>query len=87
LVPGVLTLETAAEGVLYAAVDAGILVKTGKEVRISVRRAVLGADLQHLREMVEHEYSVLDQTERDVRRVSEKLESGLLRRMVELRRE
>ena len=87
VVPGILTFETKTEGVAYAALDVGMLVKTGADVHISVRRAVLGGDLGSLRETVEREYAVLDQTEREVRHVSEKLENGFLRRMVALHRE
>jgi F-type H+-transporting ATPase subunit epsilon len=87
LVPGILTFETQAGGVAYAALDAGVLVKIGADVHISVRRAVLGAELGSLRETVRREYSVLDQTEREVRQLSEKLENGFLRRVVELHRE
>jgi F-type H+-transporting ATPase subunit epsilon len=87
LVPGILTFETQAKGVAYAALDAGVLVKIGADVNISVRRAVFGTDLKRLRESVQREYSVLDQTEREVRQVSEKLENGFLRRIVELHRE
>jgi F-type H+-transporting ATPase subunit epsilon len=87
LVPGILTFETQTEGVAYAAVDLGVLVKCGADVHISVRRAVCGTDLGRLRETVQREYAVLDQTEREVRHVSEKLENGFLRRMVALHRE
>jgi F-type H+-transporting ATPase subunit epsilon len=87
LVPGILTFETQAKGVAYAALDAGVLVKIGADVHISVRRSVFGTDLGRLRESVQREYSVLDQTEREVRQVSEKLENGFLRRIVELHRE
>jgi F-type H+-transporting ATPase subunit epsilon len=87
LVPGILTFETQAEGVAYAALDVGVLVKIGADVHISVRRAVFGADLGRLRETVQREYSILDRTEREVRQVSEKLENGFLRRVMELHRE
>lgn len=87
LVPGILTFETQAEGVVYAAVDVGVLVKAGAHVHISVRRALLGTDLERLRETVEREYAVMDQTEREVRQVNEKLENGFLRRLVVLHRE
>jgi len=87
LVPGVLMFETQAGGVSYVGVDMGVLVKTKADVQISVRRAVAGADLEHLRETVAREYAVLDQTERDVRHVSEKLETEFLRRMVALHHE
>jgi F-type H+-transporting ATPase subunit epsilon len=84
LVPGVLTFETDAKGIVYVAVDAGVLIKTGAEVLISVRRAVCGSVLARLRETVEREYAVQDRTEREVRHVSERLENGFLRKMVEL---
>ena len=87
LVPGILTFDTQTEGVTYVAVDVGVLVKTGADVRISVRRAVVGRDLERLRNTVEREYSVLDQTEREVRYVSEKLESRVLRQLVALHHE
>lgn len=87
LVPGVLTFKTQSEGVVYVAVDIGVLVKTGADVHISVRRALVGTDLAHLRETVAREYAVLDQTEREVRNVNEKLENGFLRRMVALHRD
>ena len=84
LVPGILTFQSAGEGVVYVAIDVGVLVKAGPDVRISVRRALLGTELAGLRETVEREYAVLDQSEKDVRQVSEKLEAGFLRRMVAL---
>ena len=87
LVPGILTVETQSAGILYIAADRGVFVKTGKDVRISVRGAVRGSDLARLRETVEREYAVLTQTEQEVRHVSEKLESGFLRRMVALHHE
>jgi F-type H+-transporting ATPase subunit epsilon len=87
LVPGVLTYETQTERVVYIAVDAGVLVKTAADVRISVRRAVTGTDLARLRETVEREYTILDRIELDVRHTSEKLENGFLRRLVALHHE
>ena len=84
LVPGILSFEIQTEAVAYVAVDVGVLIKTGMDVHISVRRAVLSTDLERLRDTVEREYAVLDQTERDVRHVSERLENGFLRRLVAL---
>jgi F-type H+-transporting ATPase subunit epsilon len=37
LAPGILTYETAAEGEVFVAIDEGVLVKTGPDVRVSVR--------------------------------------------------
>ena len=81
LTPGILTYETEAEGEVYLAVDEGVLVKTGAEVLVSVRRALGGADLGRLRAAVEQEFLTLDAQEQSVRSVLAKMESGLIRRM------
>ena len=80
LSPGILTYETEADGVVYVAIDEGILVKTGPQVQVSVRRAVSGANLAELRSVVEQEFLVLDEREQSVRSVMAKLETGFLRR-------
>ena len=56
-----------------------MLVKTGPDVSISVRRAMVGANLAQLRQAVEQEFSQLNAQEQDVRTVMAKLESGVLR--------
>ena len=53
LAPGILTYETEADGEVFVAVDEGVLVKTGPDVLVSVRRALGGTDLGQLREAVE----------------------------------
>jgi F-type H+-transporting ATPase subunit epsilon len=83
LAPGILTYETAAEGTVYMAVDAGVLVKTGPEVVLSVRNAIGGANLGKLREAIEQEFLNLDERERSVRSALAKLESGFARRFLE----
>ena len=80
LSPGILVYETEAEGEVYIAVDEGVLVKTGADVLVSVRRAMAGKDLGQLRESVEQEFLELDEDERNARSVMAKLESGFLRR-------
>jgi len=87
LTPGILIYETPSEGEVYVAVDEGVLVKTGPNVFVSVRRALGGADLAQLREAVEREYLALDQEEQSVRSVMAKLESGFLRRFASLEHE
>lgn len=87
LVPGILTYETDAEGETYLAVDEGVLVKTGQDVLVSVRRAMGGTgkdQLQQLRASVEQEFLTLDEQEQSVRAVMAKLETGFLRRFVRL---
>ena len=84
LVPGILIFETTALGEAMVAIDAGILVKTGTEVCISVRGAINGADLSQLRTVVEHDYKTLDESERSARSVVAKLEMGFLSHFVQL---
>ncbi|MDR3391693.1 MAG: F0F1 ATP synthase subunit epsilon [Sulfuriferula sp.] len=87
LLPGILVFETEADGVVYMAVDEGVLVKTGADVLISVRNAIAGTELAKLRETVEREFLNLDEQERDARVVLAKLESGFIHRFKEFRGE
>ncbi|MEO7714923.1 MAG: F0F1 ATP synthase subunit epsilon [Capsulimonas sp.] len=87
LAPGILTYETAAEGEVYLAVDEGVLVKTGSDVLVSVRRAIGGTDLASLRAAVEKEFLTLDDQEQSVRVVMAKLETGFLRRLASFQNE
>jgi F-type H+-transporting ATPase subunit epsilon len=81
LVPGILIYETAADGEVFVAVDEGVIVKTGPDVLVSVRRALAGTDLGQLRAAVEQEFLTLDDHERSVRSVLAKMEGDLIRRM------
>jgi F-type H+-transporting ATPase subunit epsilon len=87
LVPGILTYETDQKEVKYIAIDEGVLVKAGDEVMVSVRNAIGGANLGKLRESVEKEFRELDETERKIRSVMAKLESGFLYNLKKYRRE
>lgn len=87
LIPGILLYETEAEGEVFVAVAEGILVKTGSEVLVSVRRALGGADLAQLRDVVEQEFRKLDEHERSVRSVMAKLESGFVSRFASFQHE
>ncbi|QBB71160.1 F0F1 ATP synthase subunit epsilon [Pseudolysobacter antarcticus] len=80
LVPGILIYQSAGEGEVFVAVDDGVLVKTGADVLISVRRAVSGTDLGRLRDVVEKEFSTLDDQERSARLATAKLETNFLSR-------
>ena len=82
LAPGILVYETEADGEVFLAVDEGVLVKTGPDVLVSVRRAIGGTDLGQLHAAVEKEFLNLDESERNERSVSARLETGLLRRFV-----
>ncbi|MGK2860365.1 MAG: F0F1 ATP synthase subunit epsilon [Chitinophagaceae bacterium] len=78
IVPGILTYETEEGGVHYLAVDEGVLVKAGLQVMLSVRNAIGGADLGKLHESVKKEFMNLDESERNVRSVMAKMESGFM---------
>lgn len=67
LVPGILSFETETNEVFYA-VDEGILVKCGPEVRVATYRAVGGEDLGTLRQLVSEQFEALDEHERRARR-------------------
>lgn len=83
--PGILMYQKTGGQTIYTAIDQGILVKTGALVVISVRNAIGEADLGHLQQAVEQEFLNLDERERDVRDSLAKLESGFIRRYLELR--
>lgn len=87
LIPGILLYETQAEGEVFVAVAEGILVKTGSEVLVSVRRALGGADLAQLRDVVEQEFRKLDEHEQSVRSVMAKLETGFVSRFASFQHE
>jgi F-type H+-transporting ATPase subunit epsilon len=84
LSPGILIYQTSSDGEVFLAVDQGVLVKTGPDVLVSVRRALSGSDLGQLRQAVERQFLALDQRELDVRAVVAKMETDLVRRMARL---
>lgn len=86
LTAGILTYETEKDGEVYVAVDEGILVKAGNEVQVAVRNAIGGMSLGKLRQAVEREFVNIDETEKQVRAVLARLESGFLRRFAEYHR-
>jgi F-type H+-transporting ATPase subunit epsilon len=87
LEPGILTYETESNGEVLVAVDEGVLIKTGLDVLVSVRRALGGADLGQLRDTVEQEFLTLDEQEQSMQVVMTKLEAGFLRRFASFQHE
>jgi F-type H+-transporting ATPase subunit epsilon len=83
LAPGILTYETKQDGTVYLAVDEGVLVKAGQDVRVSVRHAIGGADLSQLHEAVKREFLMLSEGERNLRAAISKIEGGFLRGVAE----
>ena len=87
LVPGILIYQTGSGGEVLVAVDEGVLIKTGAEVLVSVRRAIGGTDLGQLHAAVEKEFLTLDENEQSVRSAVAKLETGFLSRFATLHHE
>lgn len=86
LVPGILMYE-ASSVVTYVALDEGVLVKAGADVRISVRRAVSGASLEELKNTVQRNFAATDQRQREVRVALSKMEAGLVGQLSRWRHE
>ncbi|MBK7061286.1 MAG: F0F1 ATP synthase subunit epsilon [Rubrivivax sp.] len=85
LAPGIFSFETAADGEVFVAVDDGVLIKAGADVVVSVRRAMIGADLGTLRAAVEREFRAEDELARQLREAMDKLEIAFLTRLGALR--
>ncbi len=77
LVPGIFMYEINGSA-KYIAVDAGVMVKAGSEVLLSVRNAIGGVDLGKLGDLVKSEFKQQEETESNTRAVTAKLESGFL---------
>ncbi|KQC10767.1 MAG: ATP synthase F0F1 subunit epsilon [Smithella sp. SDB] len=85
LAPGIFTYEPVNGGQEIMAMDVGTLVKKGSDVLVSTRNAVRAPDLGKLKEVVAHQYDVLDEREKMVRSAAARLEASLIRRFVELK--
>ncbi|PZD70912.1 ATP synthase epsilon chain [Acaryochloris thomasi RCC1774] len=79
LVPGIVTLVADQGEETFVAVDEGILVKSGSEVRISTRNAAQGTELNCLKQQVEQQFRAIDEQERLTRSALAQLEASLAR--------
>jgi F-type H+-transporting ATPase subunit epsilon len=86
LVPGILVYQCDSQSETYVAVDEGMLIKTGREILIAVRRAVGGTDLAQLRSAVAREFLQRDATQKSLRSSLLKIESTLFSRVAALHR-
>jgi F-type H+-transporting ATPase subunit epsilon len=84
IVPGILTYESDGTALTYVAVDEGVMVKAGDDVRVSVRHAISGTDLSQLHEAVKREFLMIDEQERSVRAAVARMEGGFVRRVAEI---
>ena len=83
LVPGILYFHVG-DDEHYAAIDAGILVKCGRDVFVSTPNGVEGTDLATLQALVAEHFLELDEHERKARTALGRLEAGALRGFREL---
>lgn len=83
LAAGILTFTLPNGQEEFLAVDEGILVKQGADVRVSTRNAVLGQQLGELKHMIEERFKKLDEFEKKSRDALYKMEADLVRRFLE----
>lgn len=82
--PGILIFTKANDDEVFVAVDEGVLVKTGFEVQVSVRNAVINANLEKLHDVVEQEFLAVDEQTQQVRAVMARLESNFLHKFAKI---
>lgn len=84
LVPGILAFELEDGEEVLLAIDDGILVKQGASVRVSVRHAVRGDDLEALQQAVQQQFRHLDEREQQARSTLAHLETSFIRELIDL---
>ncbi|MEA3241042.1 MAG: F0F1 ATP synthase subunit epsilon [Pseudomonadota bacterium] len=86
LVPGLLFFVNHDDREIFLAVDEGVLVKCGRQVLVSSRRAVQGTDLGTLTRLVQDEFLTLDDREKMVRSAISKIEADFIRSFLEIQK-
>ena len=81
---GIITYTIANDQPLYIAVDEGVLVKVGKQVRVSVRDAHTDVDLEALTRHVNQKLLARQEQEREMRTALARLDSGFMQGIKEL---
>lgn len=85
LEPGLLAYRSTEGGEEhFIAIDSGVLVKQGDQVRVSVRNAVSDASLEELSAVVEDRFRELDEHERKVQTAVARLEANFMRSFMDL---
>ena len=82
LVPGIMAYESDRGEESFLAVDSGILVKQGEQVRVATRMAIRG-ELGFLRKEVENMINEVDDREKTTRSAVARLEASFVRRFME----
>jgi F-type H+-transporting ATPase subunit epsilon len=86
LPPGLFVYVTVVGEERFLGIDEGVLVKRGREVRVSVIDAFESDDLTSLRAQVASRFLTLDDQERAARTALARLEAGAIRRVLEIER-
>ncbi len=86
LIPGILLFETQDEGERFVAVDEGLLTKTGPDVNVSVKNAVIAHELGTVKQIVREQFLVRSEQEIKIRTMLAKLESDFIRNLMEFTR-
>ncbi len=84
LVPGLMSFTNTKGDEVFLAVDIGVLVKCGPEVLVSTHNAVIGTDLETLKETVDQEYLVKDEQEKLTYSAVSKMEAQFIRQFTKL---
>jgi F-type H+-transporting ATPase subunit epsilon len=84
LEPGIMELTLADGTERFLALDTGVLVKQGKMVFVSTRRAVESANLDELQQTVREVFVKRTEGELRARAAASKLEVGFVRRLLEI---
>jgi len=84
LAAGLLAYEDEDGAETFLAVDEGTIVKQGREVRVSTQDAVMGEDLESLRDTVDRQFRQLDERQRRARGALSRIELDLARRFYEM---
>lgn len=86
LVPGVLLFESLQTGEQYAAVDVGVLVKTGRLVRVNVRNAVIAGELGTVKKIVTEDFLSVSEEEKKRRTLLAKIEGDFVKHLLDFRK-
>lgn len=84
LVPAIFYFTDTDNSEYFFAIDHGILVKCGEQIRVSTMNAIRGTDLHTLEQAIEARFIDLDEHERAARTALGRLEAGTVRRFMEL---
>ena len=84
IVPGIVLVTDPEGSETIVGTDEGTLVKCGRDVTLATRRCVVGNDLEELRLTIDASFRTPDEHEAAARSALARLETGIVRRFIEL---